>query len=214
MRAILTIFALSFAGCTAHGTLRVPDDTSAVGTGVDTADTDSVTPVDADGDGHASIATGGDDCDDHDPTVYPGAPEKCDGKDNDCNGEVDDNPIDGQPFYADADGDGYGDPNTIVYGCGPLPPKGGATNDLDCYDANKDAHPTQAEYFVVDRGDGSFDYNCDGVVEPLRPTRGKCNGETLVQQGWDGPVPDCGKSETYIYSCKPGGLLKETQSCQ
>jgi len=30
------------------------------------------------------------DCDDGDATVYPGAPELCDGKDNDCNGPVDD----------------------------------------------------------------------------------------------------------------------------
>jgi len=30
------------------------------------------------------------DCDDNNPTVYPGSVEKCDGKDNDCNGKVDD----------------------------------------------------------------------------------------------------------------------------
>lgn len=40
------------------------------------------------------------DCDDKDPTVYPGAPPLCDGKDNNCDGECDD-------FVFDLDGDGY-----------------------------------------------------------------------------------------------------------
>src|SRR5258708_13114308 len=38
----------------------------------------AVLPVDADGDGHASIATGGDDCDDGDASRYPGNPERSD----------------------------------------------------------------------------------------------------------------------------------------
>ena len=40
---------------------------------------------DADSDG----ASCKDDCDDNDNTVYPGAPELCDSKDNNCNGQVD-----------------------------------------------------------------------------------------------------------------------------
>jgi hypothetical protein len=46
--------------------------------------------TDADGDGHTDQACGGDDCNDNDPTIYLGHPELCDGKDNDCNGLVDD----------------------------------------------------------------------------------------------------------------------------
>ena len=42
------------------------------------------TCVDADKDGHFAARCGGDDCDDSDLSVYPGAPELCDGVDNDC----------------------------------------------------------------------------------------------------------------------------------
>jgi hypothetical protein len=46
--------------------------------------------VDLDGDGYLSVATGGDDCDDADPSVHPGALESCaDGKDNNCDMAVD-----------------------------------------------------------------------------------------------------------------------------
>ena len=51
---------------------------------------------DADGDGFTwcgQLGTDGKptqvDCDDNDPAVYPGAPEICDGKDNDCDGKID-----------------------------------------------------------------------------------------------------------------------------
>lgn len=45
---------------------------------------------DADHDGFLARACGGMDCDDNDPASHPGAPEVCDGFDNDCNGRDDD----------------------------------------------------------------------------------------------------------------------------
>jgi hypothetical protein len=46
--------------------------------------------LDKDMDGHPPVACGGDDCNDDDPSVYPGAPEICDGKDNNCDQQIDD----------------------------------------------------------------------------------------------------------------------------
>src|SRR2546423_13280020 len=59
----------------------------------------NVNPNDQDGDG----SLGGVDCDDHDATVHPGAPEVCDGKDNDCDGFADNNAVDATTWYPDLD---------------------------------------------------------------------------------------------------------------
>lgn len=45
---------------------------------------------DGDADGELPVACGGTDCDDADPKVNKAARETCDGRDNDCNGRVDD----------------------------------------------------------------------------------------------------------------------------
>src|SRR5688572_20083396 len=72
---------------------------------------DSPTPplVDSDGDGSGAS----DDCNDGDPSIYPGATERCDAKDNDCDGQTDEGAT--TAYYYDQDGDQYGVDGTAVF---------------------------------------------------------------------------------------------------
>ncbi|MEQ1929535.1 MAG: putative metal-binding motif-containing protein [Parvularculaceae bacterium] len=171
--------------------------------------------VDCDGDGVASIESGGIDCDDNDRLRRPGAPEVADPNDRDedcnpftygtldrdadgytdsqacnwdperrswlcgldcndavwsqsphqreqCNG-VDDN-CDGlvdegvrRLFFADIDGDGFGDLNAGVQAC--FQPDATSVSGRDCNDADPLTHPGQFEIA------NSLDDNCNGAVD-------------------------------------------------
>ena len=92
---------------------------------------------DEDGDGYEV----GEDCEDQDAAVHPGATEVCDGIDNDCDGDVDEGVTDS--WYQDADGDSYGDPDSALDACEQ--PSGYVGNGTDCDDTLANAHPTANE---------------------------------------------------------------------
>ncbi|MBP6826743.1 MAG: hypothetical protein KA165_09335, partial [Saprospiraceae bacterium] len=110
---------------------------------------------DIDNDGHYSY----DDCNDNNAAIYPGAPELCDNLDNDCNGLVDDIPV--YTYYADTDGDGYGDGDVQLDTCLSAAPAGFVTNNLDCNDGDGAFNPAVAELC-----DG-IDNNCNGLVDDI-----------------------------------------------
>jgi hypothetical protein len=138
---------------------------------------------DGDGDGFAAPA----DCDDRDPTVFPGAPDWAtdticettgDGRDDDCDGTPDDdhiicNRFDGGP---DLDRDGY-------------------ASDRDCDDADAAVHPG-AEESCCDR----VDSDCDGVDDP---SGWACNCFYDADgDGWGegaGPGPDCDDTNAAVH---------------
>jgi len=133
----------------------------------------------------------GSDCDDSDAGVHPGSIERCNHIDDDCNGVVDDNPVDTLTLYADADGDGYGESTGTSYEfCFLTDPY--VANDLDCDDTSALIFPGALE--VV--GDG-IDQDCDGF-DALPPTD---TGEpdTAVEDtsiGDDPPRPDTAGTDT------------------
>jgi len=83
------------------------------------------------------------DCDDNDASIYPGADEICDGVDNNCDAAVDDDDdaiTDQTLWYADSDGDGYGDYETTATSCeAPA-----ATGWLEAYDGALDCDDSDA----------------------------------------------------------------------
>jgi hypothetical protein len=141
-----------------------------------------------------------DDCNDLDPTSYPGAPELCDGVDNDCNTLVDDGSgATGTAWYADADGDGYGDPGTSTTAC--VQPTDFVTNNLDCDDGNAATHP--GSYEICD----GVDNNCTGGIDEA----GALNA-TLWYVDSDGD--GYGRLSTTLSSCaQPTGYADNAADC-
>ena len=100
--------------------------------------------MDADLDGYASVASGGDDCDDLSADVNVDAIEVCDSIDNDCDDLFDeaDDSLDTSTamlLYFDNDRDGYGDENTPFYSCEET--EAGVTVVGDCDDTTADLSP-------------------------------------------------------------------------
>ncbi len=122
-----------------------------------------------------------DDCDDTDPSIFPGATDVVgDGIDQDCSGE------DTVICYVDADGDTFGSSIVTTSPDGECTAQGLSDNDLDCDDDDPDEFPGQVWYedfdndtygnllvaqiaceqpagFVLD------DSDCDDVLDTVNP---------------------------------------------
>lgn len=209
-----TAYAMQF-------TLIVPSD--ADGDGVlegedcDDGNPDVTGPVvyyiDADMDGYGGVAASstcgdlpagatdvGGDCDDSSGAIFPGADELCNGVDDDCDGTPDDNAIDGSVRYVDADGDGYGDPESGLISCGAE--SGVVENSEDCDDANTFIFPGAAE--TCNRLDDDCDEEIDeGVTSTF-----------FADQDRDGYGDGTGQEGSTIEACvPPAGFVVNADDC-
>ncbi len=166
---------------------------------------------DADGDGYGSngatvaqcsqpdgYSGTNDDCDDSDGAVNPGAPEICNGIDDNCNGVIDGDSPDAEVYHPDLDGDGYGDANTSESSCTVV--SGWTTDGSDCLDSDASVNPTGTE--VCD----GLDNNCDGTTDP----NGSPGSTTYyVDNDGDG----YGGSDTIEACALPAGYAATSTDC-
>ena len=114
---------------------------------------------DDDRDGIADLQCGpplGLDCDDRDASSGPGSAESCDGRDNDCDGRIDEGATE-VAFYRDADGDGFGESGDVRVAC--TAPSGYVRRGGDCDDTSAVREPGAMESC------NALDDDCDGAVD-------------------------------------------------
>lgn len=130
--------------------------------------------ADLDGDGHgnpdagvtacgdsAGYVASADDCNDTPDggeTIHPGAPEVCNGLDDNCNGQIDDG-VAVSTWYQDNDRDGYGNPSITLQQCGQ--PQGYVASSSDCNDSDPNVHPKTGGETACD----GVDDDCNGVAD-------------------------------------------------
>lgn len=96
-----------------------------------------------------------DDCDDQAATTFPGGTEVCDNVDNNCDGSIDEGVT--NTYYADADGDNYGDAGRSTTSCEQ--PDDYVVDNTDCDDSSEVSFPGNPE--VCD----TLDNDCNGAVD-------------------------------------------------
>ncbi|MFH1465398.1 MAG: putative metal-binding motif-containing protein [Pseudomonadota bacterium] len=168
--------------------------------------------ADADADGYGDPATTAEacaapegyledstDCDDADATIHPGAEEVCDDLDQDCDGDVDEG-LDAT-WYADADGDGFGDEAAPTVACAC--PTGYVADATDCDDAAAAVYPRATETC------NDLDDDCDGLVDD-EDTR--VSGQTTWYA--DGDLDGYGVPGSALTACEqPTGYITTSGDC-
>ena len=140
------------------------------------------------------------DCNDLDASINPDALETCDGVDNDCDGRIDPPDSEGSSlFYADADGDGYGNAADTTSRCSEG--DGYVSDASDCDDT------TAAVYPGADEVCDGLDNDCDAVADP---------DDSVDATTWyaDADADGYGDPATGVTSCTaPDGLIADWSDC-
>jgi hypothetical protein len=109
----------------------------------------------------AWVLTGGD-CDDTRADIFTGAPELCNGKDDNCDQRIDENLPNPKKFYRDEDGDGVGETAALLEAC--MAPPGYSALSGDCAPLDPTKFPGANERC------NNLDDDCDQMPDTAETT--------------------------------------------
>ena len=124
-------------------------------------------------------------CDDMEGSVA----ETCNGKDDDCDGNTDEEAVDCTVYYKDADNDGFGLSSDSQCLCSPSDPWD-ATDDNDCDDSNSNIFPGASE--SCNNKDDDCDGGTDEVADLGTTTCGVGECHHTVDNCINGAEQNCG----------------------
>lgn len=132
------------------------------------------------------------DCDDADRYIHPNMEEKCNYRDDNCDGHIDEDVL--IRYYPDVDHDTYGDASARGrIGC--TPSENEVANNKDCDDKNSNINQR-----MIDMPHNGIDENCDG-------TDGAVWFEDRDGDGFGNP------NQKLLSDIRPAGYVYETNDC-
>jgi hypothetical protein len=175
--------------------------------------------ADTDGDGYGNatsstvactqpsgyVANSGD-CDDNSNAINPAATEVCNTADDDCDGQINEGV--GNTYYADIDGDGYGNAASSTVAC--TQPSGFVSSSSDCDDNNSQVNPAAVESCTNSIDDNCNDQtneNCCSLSLSAVPLNTTCTAAA------NGSIDlSVSGGSTYTYSWSNGATSQDIQN--
>jgi len=172
--------------------------------------------ADTDGDGYGNAASStvactqpsgyvsnSSDCNDNNSAINPAATEVCNTVDDDCDGQINEGV--GNTYYADTDGDGYGNAASSTEAC--TQPSGYVSNSTDCDDANSAINPGVSEVCsntIDDNCNGQVNENCCALSLSATTTNTSCTASN------NGSIDlSVSGGSTYSYSWNTGATSQD-----